>query len=154
MTKSKSIVFKSKLSPWLIAPNCPLFYKTIDIKANYPYHTNHEYLGFVYVIRNKQTGRFYIGQKKFWVGSKPASKYKKKKPKESDWESYWSSCNELKTDLKTLGAENFERLIIQCYKTKWDMSYNELLLQLNFDVLSPNTNTYNSYIGCRLRKRK
>ncbi len=138
--KKKDNKFKSDTPAWI-------YFRDADTDKKYN-------LGFTYKITNTSTGKIYIGQKKFWAGSKPPSGYKTKKPKESAWKSYWSSCNELNAELLKFGTKNFKREIIKCYANKWDMSYNELLLQLQYDVLSPHTNTYNSYIGCRLRKRK
>jgi hypothetical protein len=142
MSKKKPIKFLSKSPEWMYSSQISLD------------KTRNKYMGFVYKIVNGKTGKFYIGQKKFWVGPKPPSKYKNKKVKESNWREYWSSCNELNEELVRDGAKNFYREILGVYQTKWDMSYNELLLQLKYDVLSPTTNTYNSYVGCRLRKRK
>ena len=113
-----------------------------------------EYLGFVYMIKNIKTGRFYIGQKKLWKSPKPPICYKKRKVKPSDWKSYWSSCNDLNKELEKNGTKDFERTIISVHKNKWDMSYRELIEQINHRVLDKDTNTYNKYIGCRLRKRR
>lgn len=141
--KSKPIKFLSESPPW--GYNGSLSRQMNDTK---------NYLGFVYKITNVKTGRFYIGQKKFWVGNKPPTSYKNKKVKESNWKQYWSSCNELNKELVQKGTTNFFREILGVYKNKWDMSYNELTLQLKYNVLSKDVNTYNSYVGCRLRKRK
>lgn len=143
--KSKDVKFSSPTPGWSID------YGAVD---SYAKGINH-YLGFTYRIENLSTGKFYYGQKKFWKSTnRPPAAYKNKKIQESDWRTYWSSCNELKEDLIKYGSHKFSRMIVGMYKTKWDMSYQELLLQINNKVVEPGSNSYNSYIGCRLRKRK
>lgn len=60
-------------------------------------------LGFVYKITNKETGKFYIGQKKILkVEKRPPLKGKVRKRKiikQTDWRTYCSSSNELKQEI-------------------------------------------------------
>lgn len=87
-----------------------------------------EYAGFVYRITNKQTGRAYIGRKYFW-----ARRGKKTIP--SKWENYWGSCKELTADVASLGKDQFERRILQVFKTRSEVDYEEVAEQFRCDVL-------------------
>jgi hypothetical protein len=95
--------------------------------------------GFIYQITNLTNKRKYIGKKQFWsnrtkkvVGKKNRKHY----TLESDWKKYWSSCDELKDDVKTLGADSFERRILKICKTKGDLTFSEVEYQFKLDVLS------------------
>ena len=78
-----------------------------------------DWFGFVYVIKNKVTGRIYVGKKVFWnnlkkkltktelaeqtgPGRKPTHKII---TKESNWMMYWGSNKELLQDVKELGVK-------------------------------------------------
>lgn len=113
-----------------------------------------DYLGFIYRIERKSDGKFYIGKKQYWRGSKPPSSFKKKIVQETDWRNYWGSSKELQSDIKALGLNSFTRTILMQCKNKWDLAYNELLLQLKNKVMDKTTNTYNGIINVRLRKRQ
>ncbi len=105
--------------------------------------------GFVYIITNKTSGKFYIGKKilrnnltkkltkkeiSAWI--KPGRVPKKKKEiKESNWKEYWGSNEELKGDVKSLGAESFDRQILQFCRTSKQLTYMEMLWQLHHNVL-------------------
>ena len=122
--------------------------------------------GFVYIIRNKETGKFYVGKKilrnnltkkltkkEISEWSKPGRVPKKKKEiKESNWKDYWGSNQELKDDVKSLGEGSFERRILQfCFSSK-QLTYFEMLWQLQYDVLcSPKS--YNVNILGKFFKR-
>ena len=70
-------------------------------------------IAFVYIISNLISGRQYIGKKLFYSHKyKQVNKKRKKVQIESDWQDYWSSSEELKKDIATLGKENFKREII------------------------------------------
>ena len=96
-------------------------------------HENKEYktledfpedvIGFVYKITKISTGRFYVGRKILynkltktltkkeiaeWV--KPGKVPKKRKiVKESNWQEYFGSNEEIKRDVKELGEDQFIR---------------------------------------------
>lgn len=122
--------------------------------------------GFVYMITNKETGKFYVGKKilrnnlskkltkkEISEWSKPGRVPKKKKEvKESNWKDYWGSNQELKDDVKSLGEGSFERRILQfCFSSK-QLTYFEMLWQLHYDVLcSPKS--YNVNILGKFFKR-
>jgi hypothetical protein len=120
-----------------------------------------DYLGFVYKITNLSNSKFYIGKKYFWYNKKKKLTKKQlaeiptgpgRKPTfevvkvESDWEKYWGSSKELLTDIKELGHEYFECIILRLCKTKKELTYFELHYQCKYDVLLPGTLTYNDNI--------
>ncbi len=125
--------------------------------------------GFVYCIRHKDTGKFYIGKKNLYsVRTKPltqkelAEQAELKKPgrkkttklvtKESDWMSYWGSEPALKEDIKVMGKDQFERTIIDVCFSKKQLTYCELKHQIKYGVLESD-NCYNSNIaGTYFRK--
>lgn len=115
-----------------------------------------DYQGFIYMITNLKTGQYYIGKKFFHSKRilKPLKGRKNKRHKtvESDWKNYWGSCNDLKCDLEKLGKNFFRREIIKCCDTKFDCAYQELLLQIKYNVLFDPL-SYNGIINVRLRKR-
>ena len=66
-------------------------------------------LGFVYRITDKESGKFYIGQKKMQKKvTRPPLKGKVRKRhivKESDWKKYTSSSNDLNKDIFEYGLD-------------------------------------------------
>jgi hypothetical protein len=115
-----------------------------------------DYFGFVYKITNLTNGKFYIGKKYFYhtsnvkLGKKelaalPVTRGRKSTTKqvikESDWKSYWGSSKELQQDVKELGTEMFECIILKLCKDKKELTYYELHYQcINECLLS-----YDSY---------
>jgi len=118
-------------------------------------------VGFVYLITNKQTGRQYVGKKlaKFsrttyrMVKLKNGNKRKKKirSKIDSDWQEYWSSSDELKKDIASLGQENFTREILFYCKSKAECTYREAQEQFARKVLESD-DYYNGQISCRIHK--
>ena len=110
-------------------------------------------IGYVYLITNKITGRKYIGKKLFWFSKTRTVKGKKKKEKVlSDWKEYWSSSEELKNDVKSLGEENFTREILYLCSSKGEMSYLELKEQIVNDVLLKQDEWYNGFVGGKIHR--
>jgi hypothetical protein len=124
-----------------------------------------DWFGFVYVIKNKVTGRIYVGKKVFWnnlkkkltktelaeqpgPGRKPTHK---RVTKESNWLTYWGSNKELLEDVKELGQDNFERKILKLCKSKKELTYYELHYQCKEEVLL--TNSYNDNILGKFYRR-
>lgn len=90
--------------------------------------------GFVYLIANLETNRKYIGKKNFWTRQKDR-KTGRRKTKESDWQKYFGSCDELIEDIKNLGENKFHREILYLCPHKKSMSYYETYEQFNRNVL-------------------
>ena len=115
--------------------------------------------GFVYLITNTVSGRKYVGKKlaKFSKTSYKVVKLKngKKKRKkirskvDSDWQTYWSSSDEIKKDFELLGEDKFTREILYYCKSKAECSYVEARTQFERKVLESD-NYYNGQIACRI----
>jgi hypothetical protein len=82
------------------------------------------FFGYVYCITNLQSGKKYIGRKYFTQRRKPRGG-KRRVTSESDWKKYYGSSDELKSDVKRLGKENFKREIISLHKTLGKVNYEE-----------------------------
>ena len=118
-----------------------------------------EYIGFVYLITNKLTGRKYIGKKlaKFsktsykTVTLKNGTKKKKriKSKVDSDWRDYYGSSDLLTKDIEKLGKENFTREILYYCKSKAEMGYLEAREQFERRVLESDE-YYNGIINVRV----
>ena len=114
-----------------------------------------EWFGFVYLIVNNKTGQKYIGKKQFHNYTTKAIKGKKRKQhikKESGWKEYTGSCTTLNEDIATIGKDNFTFTILQCLKTRGELSYEEERLQFDYNVLRAldekgNRQYYNNAIG-------
>jgi hypothetical protein len=117
-------------------------------------------LGFIYLITNKQTGRMYVGRKKFYVTKttykmvtlKNGTK-KRKKIKtdvESDWREYHGSNTELQKHVEEHGSENFDRQILRYCTTLGEMSYWETYeIFVRHAVALPEF--YNTWVSVRVR---
>lgn len=117
--------------------------------------TPKEYQGFVYVIHNFSTNRFYIGQKQFWTVKKlPPLKgrvNKRHKRVASDWQDYWSSSEALKQDVELLGKSQFTRTILLMCESKGLLNYHETRLQFKYEVLL-DERSYNGIINCKIHR--
>ena len=112
------------------------------------------FLGFVYIIRHKDSGRAYIGQKKFWFSKARKVKGKTKRIRvQSDWRDYWGSNQTLQKEVEELGPEAFRRDIISLCPTKGIMNYMELYHQMVNNVLIRPDEYYNDYIGGRINRK-
>jgi hypothetical protein len=101
--------------------------------------------GFVYLITNLTNNKKYIGKKHFWTRQKDR-KTGRRKTKESDWQNYFGSSDQLNLDVKTLGKEHFLREILYLCPHKKSMSYYETYEQFNRNVLM-SEGYYNTNIG-------
>ena len=107
--------------------------------------------GFVYKITNLTDGKFYIGKKVFWKqlaeqsgpGRKPTHEVIRT---ESDWKTYWGSNKQLLADIKALGEDHFECLILHFCKTKKQLTYYEMHHQCKFECLVSPSLSYNDNI--------
>lgn len=119
-------------------------------------------IGFVYIITNLTNNKKYIGKKlaKFSKTTYKTVKLKngtKKKKKirskiDSDWQTYWSSSDEVKKDIILLGEHNFKREILYYCKSKAECSYIELREQVLRKVIESD-DYYNGHIQARIHKR-
>ena len=108
--------------------------------------------GFVYEIVNITNQRRYIGKKFFTKAGTKQIKGKKKKVRlSSGWENYWSSSDELKTDVKTIGDENFTRTILYLCKSRSECSYRETKEIFIRDALL-SEDYYNRWVSCKIHK--
>lgn len=96
-----------------------------DVKVN-----PEEHFGFVYLIHCLINNKKYIGKKQFHAYRK------KKKLKETNWQSYTSSSDELNQDIKNFKKNNFKFIILGVYKTRGGLVYAEANLQHKYDVLT------------------
>lgn len=118
-----------------------------------PFNEIGDYAGFVYIITNIQTNRKYIGKKFFWSSKRKQVNKKRKTYKvESDWKDYWSSSDELKQDVQTLGQEFFIREIIHLCPSKGTTNYLEAKEQFVRGVLEDKENWYNSWIQVKVHR--
>lgn len=108
---------------------------------------------FVYIITNKKNDKKYIGKKlaKFKVTKPPlkGKKNKRKSTKESDWQTYWGSSDNLKEDVATYGEENFTREILHICPSRGIASYMEAQEQFERKVLLTDE-YYNGIINVRI----
>ena len=119
-------------------------------------------IGFVYKITNTQNDKFYIGKKVFFITRKMKISNREKKKtetmkrfkyvsKESDWKTYYGSCQELKDDINKSDKSFFKREILQFCKTKKGMTYLELEYQIKYNVLE--NDSYNNNILGKFYKK-
>jgi hypothetical protein len=109
--------------------------------------------GFVYIITNKIDNRQYIGKKFFWsIRRKQVKKVRKRVTVESDWKTYWSSSDELQSDVQRLGVENFTREIIHLCPNKGTANYLEAKEQFTRSVLENKDLWYNSWISVKVMR--
>jgi hypothetical protein len=119
-------------------------------------------IGFIYLLTNIETGKFYIGKKNLYTertkhlgkkelearSDKRQSK-KKKVIKESDWLNYNSSNELINKEIEQ--GELFSKEIIEfCYNKK-QLTYYEVYYQFKYDVLRENS--YNSNIQGKFFKK-
>ena len=108
--------------------------------------------GFVYEIVNTLNQRRYIGKKFFTKSGRKQIKGKTKKVRlSSGWKNYWSSSEELKTDVKTFGEDKFTRTILYLCKTRSECSYRETKEIFLRDALLTE-DYYNRWVSCKIHK--
>ena len=116
-----------------------------------------EYVGFVYLITDTETGMKYIGKKKFWSKvTRPPLKGKKNKRrslKESDWKDYYGSSEVVKNLVENTGEWRFKRQILRLCKTTGEMSYFEMKEQIERDVLLKPDEYYNAFVGGKIHRK-
>lgn len=113
-------------------------------------------IGIVYLITDIHNGKGYVGKKTILSTRKmPPLKGKvRKRTKivETDWNDYYGSSEEVKQLVEELGKDNFRRDILHFCWNKSEMSYLELLEQVNRNVLLSDE-YYNEFIGVKLHSK-
>lgn len=114
-----------------------------------------DYIGFVYVVTNRETSMRYLGKKLFWSVRKlkPLKGQKRKRTVrvESDWKTYCGSSETVKALVEEKGLELFDREILHLCKSKGELSYMELREQLDRDVLL-RPDYYNGIVNARINR--
>ena len=115
-----------------------------------------DYVGFVYCITDKESGKKYVGKKFFWTVRKlPPLKgktRKRTKRTQSDWQKYFGSNEQLKLLVEERGAEAYDREILRLCTTKGQCSYYETKAQFDRDVLLRD-DYFNEFIGCKIHSK-
>lgn len=120
-----------------------------------------EHYGFVYLITGPG-GKIYVGKKAFYYNVKKKISKRERaltgtrkkttaSSKDSGWENYYGSSKELLADIKKVGKENFERVILEYACNKTDLALRELEWQIKLQVLR--VNSYNGWIGGKVFKK-
>jgi hypothetical protein len=113
-------------------------------------------IGFVYKITHTPTGKFYIGKKSLTQTRrlKPLKGKVRKRvvKKASDWETYYSSNDDIKQMVKEGRADEFEREIIQFCNSKKSLTYWEVWWQFKLDVLADENSFNSNLMGKFFRK--
>ena len=104
------------------------------------------YAGFVYIITDLSNNKKYVGKKLFWKVNKRHSK------RDSDWQNYFGSNDEVKLLVEQSGRERFKREIIRLCKTKGEMTYFEMKEQIDRKVLFDDK-YYNEFIGGKIHSK-
>lgn len=114
-----------------------------------------DYIGFVYVITDLSNNKKYVGKKLLMSKRRlPPLKGKTRRRtvvKESDWQGYFGSSDEVKALVEELGRDNFHREILHLCKTKGELSYLELKEQMDREVLL-NDDYYNGIIQVKIHR--
>jgi hypothetical protein len=116
-----------------------------------------DYFGIVYHIERLNAlpgeARHYWGCKMLHKTIKrpplKGTKRKRKSVVSSDWQTYYGSSERLKADVLLYGEENFKRTIVKLCSCKWQLKYEEMLIQVNEKVLFRD-DCYNSIINVRI----
>ena len=114
-----------------------------------------DYVGFVYLITDKSNNKKYVGKKLLTSKRKLAPlKGKTRKRtvvKETDWQKYYGSSEEVKLMVEEKGADNFHREILYVCMSKGQLGYLEAKYQFEHDVLLRD-DYYNGIIQCKIHR--
>jgi hypothetical protein len=113
-------------------------------------------IGFVYIITELETGKKYVGQKRFWSTRKlPPLKGKKRRrsvTKESDWRDYFGSNEDLKVLVESNGGDKYYREILHLCRSLGIMNYMETKEQFDRNVLLRD-DYFNGIINCKIHSK-
>ena len=130
------------------------FYQNTKFEATE--ETLAEYVGFVYIITERDTNMKYVGKKLFHRSKTlPANKTRKRKKRvlvESDWKTYYGSSTQVHENLKKNGEDAYHREILRLCRSKGECSYYEAKEQFDREVLLRD-DFYNGIINCRINKK-
>lgn len=114
-----------------------------------------DYVGFVYIITDRSNNKKYVGKKLFQSKRRlqPLKGKTRKRTviKESDWQSYFGSSEEVKQLVEQRGADTFHREILHLCNAKGEMSYLEAKEQFDRNVLLDDS-YYNGIINCKIHR--
>jgi len=114
-----------------------------------------DYVGFVYLITDKSNNKKYVGKKLLTSRRKlPPLKGKTRRRtvvKETDWQKYYGSSEEVKLMVEEKGSDNFQREILFLCKSKGELGYIEAKYQFEHDVLLRD-DYYNGIIQCKIHR--
>ena len=114
-----------------------------------------DYVGFVYLITDKSNDKKYVGKKLLTSKRKlPPLKGKTRRRtvvKETDWQKYYGSSEEVKLMVEEKGADNFYREILYLCTSKGQLGYLEAKYQFENDVLLRD-DYYNGIIQCKIHR--
>jgi len=79
------------------------------------------YVGFLYRITRKDSGKIYIGKKVF--------------DKRKIWKKYCGSCKPLLAEIEQIGKDQFTFEILELHLNKSNLNYAEMEMQVKCDVL-------------------
>jgi len=114
-------------------------------------------IGFVYEVRDKTNDMRYIGKKLLFSTRRlpplKGQKRKRKVVKESDWQDYFGSSDEVKMLVEESGRDRFERKILRLCNSKGEMSYWEMWYQMTNHVLLRPDKYYNAFVGGKIHRK-
>jgi hypothetical protein len=111
-----------------------------------------DFIGFVYIITNLDSGRQYIGKKLLKFKRTKTVKGKKKKILvDSDWKTYWGSNKVLIEEVQSLGEDKYKREIVRLCKSKGELNYFEAKYQFVLGALESDA-YYNEWVSCKIHK--
>ena len=117
--------------------------------------------GFIYIVKNTNTNKSYIGKKVFYhtqnkkLGKKEIAALptqrghvpsKKKIVKESDWKTYYGSADEVKQWAKTTPKDKLLRVVMRLCKSSKELTYYETKYMFDYNVLEDQNKWANSNI--------
>lgn len=114
-----------------------------------------DHVGFVYIITDRSNNKKYVGKKLFMSKRRlqPLKGKTRKRTviKESDWQTYYGSSEEVKQLVEQMGGDAFHREILHLCNTKGEMSYLEAKEQFDRNVLLDD-DYYNGIINCKIHR--
>lgn len=104
------------------------FYKGQEINSEEDLPKDKKYIGFIYLITQKSSGKKYIGRKLLHKTKYvTVNKKKKKVMVQSDWLTYYSSSPVINEHIEQHGTDDFGREILTFVSSKGNMVYCEEL---------------------------